>query len=397
MPAAHLLNVYNRADPVFVRGEGVWLFTRAGEAWLDCVSGIATNALGHAHPALRAALERQAAKLWHLSNMFRVEGQERLAAKLAERTFADRVFFTNSGAEAVECALKLARRYHHARGEPHRTVICSLQGAFHGRTYATINAGGNPAYLDGFGPSLPGYACVDRNDRGALEKALRATDTAALILEPVQGEGGARELPGDLLRWLRRECTRRGVLLIYDEVQSGMGRTGRLFAHQWHRGCEPDVMAVAKALGGGFPVGACLATEAAAAGMVPGCHGSTFGGNPLAMAVAQAAFDIIADPAFLDTVEATSGALRDGLEVLSDRYPAVIRDVRGKGMLVGVGIHPNNRAFMAAARDQRLLLAGGGDNIVRLLPPLNVSAPEVEEILRRFEATCASMTAAEAS
>ena len=397
MTASHLLDVYNRADPLFVRGEGAWLYTDTGEAWLDCVSGIATNALGHAHPVLRAALERQAGKLWHLSNMFRIDGQERLAAKLAADTFADRVFFTNSGAEAVECALKLARRYHHARGDTHRTMIHSLRGAFHGRTYATINASGNPAYLEGFGPSLPGYASLGLDDRPGIERALAADETAALILEPVQGEGGARELPGDLLRWLRRECTRRGVLLIYDEVQSGMGRTGRLFAHQWHRGCEPDVMAVAKALGGGFPVGACLATEAAAAGMVPGSHGSTFGGNPLAMAVAEAAFDIIADRAFLDRVEATSGALREGLEGVSARYPAVIRDLRGKGMLVGLGVHPNNRVFMAAARDQRLLLAGGGENIVRLLPPLNISAREVDEILRRFEATCASMTLAQAS
>ena len=397
MPASRLLNVYNRADPVFVRGEGPWLFDDSGRAWLDCVSGIACNALGHAHPRLRAALERQAGKLWHISNMFRIEGQERLAAKLTAHTFADRVFFTNSGAEAVECALKLARRYHYARGEAHRTTIYSLEGAFHGRTYATINAGGNPAYLDGFGPSLPGYASLALEDPPAIERALAAPDTAALLLEPVQGEGGARELPGDLLRWLRCQCSRRGVLLIYDEVQSGMGRTGQLFAHQWYRGCEPDVMAVAKALGGGFPVGACLASEAAASGMVPGCHGSTFGGNPLAMAVAETAFEIIADPAFLDTVQATSGALREGLQSLSARYPDVIRDVRGKGMLVGVGVHPTNRAFMAAARDQRLLLAGGGNNIVRLLPPLNISAREVDEILRRFDATCASMALAEAS
>jgi acetylornithine/N-succinyldiaminopimelate aminotransferase len=396
MTSSHLLDVYNRAEPLFVRGEGPWLFTRQGDAWLDCVSGIATNALGHAPPALRAALERQAAKLWHVSNMFRVEGQERLADKLAAATFADRVFFTNSGAEAVECALKLARRYHHTRGDAQRTMIYSLQGAFHGRTYATVNAAGNPAYLDGFGPNLPGYASLGVDDRAAMRRALERDDTAAIIVEPVQGEGGARELPGELLRWLRRECTARGVLLIYDEVQCGMGRTGRLFAHQWFRGCEPDVMAVAKALGGGFPVGACLASEAAAAGMVPGTHGSTFGGNPLAMEVAEAAFDIIADPAFLETVEVTSGSLRSGLEDLATRHPAIIRDVRGKGMLVGIGVHPNNRAVMAAARNQRLLLAGGGDNIVRLLPPLNIGRREIHEILHRFDATCAAMALAEA-
>ena len=397
MSQPHLLNVYNRAEPLFVRGEGSWLFTDRDEAWLDCVSGIATNALGHAHPALREALGRQAAKLWHVSNMFRVEGQERLATKLAAHTFADRVFFTNSGAEAVECALKLARRHHHASGHPERTVIYSLAGAFHGRTYATVNAAGNPAYLEGFGPALPGYAVLSSDDRSALDRALAAADTAAVIVEPVQGEGGAREMPSDLLRWLRLECTRRGVLLIYDEVQSGMGRTGRLFAHQWHGGCDPDVMTIAKALGGGFPVGACLSTEAASSGMLPGTHGSTFGGNPLAMAVAEAAFDIIADPAFLDTVEARSEKLRDGLKALAARHETIVREVRGKGLLVGVALHPNNRTFMAAARAQRLLLAGGGDNVVRLLPPLNISVEEVDEILRRFDATCVSMTMAQAS
>jgi len=397
MSQHHLLNVYNRAEPVFVRGQGPWLYTDSGEAWLDCVSGIATNALGHAPPQLCQALERQAGKLWHISNMFRVEGQERLAAKLVEATFADRVFFTNSGAETVECALKLARRYHFVKGRPERTVIHSLQGAFHGRTYATINAAGNPSYLEGFGPPLPGYATLAVDDRKALAAALAAPDTAAIIVEPVQGEGGARELPRAMLRWLRRECSRRDVLLIYDEVQCGMGRTGRLFAHQWHRGCEPDVMAVAKALGGGFPVGACLASEAAAAGMVPGTHGSTFGGNPLAMAVAEAAFDIIADPAFMDTVEVTATALREGLQAIAASHPDIVREVRGKGMLLGVGLYPNNRAFMAAAREQRLLVAGGGDNIVRLLPPLNLSAREAEQVLQRFAATCAGMTMAQAS
>jgi acetylornithine/N-succinyldiaminopimelate aminotransferase len=397
MSASQLLDVYNRAEPLFVRGEGPWLFTEGGERWLDCVSGIATNALGHASPVLRQALEQQSAKLWHVSNMFRVQGQERLASKLVARSFADRVFFTNSGAESVECALKLARRYHHVRGQPERTMIYGLRGAFHGRTYAAINAAGNPAYIEGFGPALPGYGVVDLEDREALAKAIGARTTAAVIVEPVQGEGGARELPGGLLRWLRRECTRGGVLLIYDEVQSGMGRTGRLFAHQWHRGCEPDVMAIAKALGGGFPVGACLASEAAAAGMVPGTHGSTFGGNPLAMAVAEAAFDTISNPAFLDTVEATSTMLRAGLEQLPAQHPDVIREIRGKGMLVGIALHPNNRAFMASAREQRLLVAAGGDNMVRLLPPLNISAHEVADIVRRFAATCSSMAMAQAS
>ena len=394
---SNLLEVYNRADLLFVRGDGPWLFTRSGEAWLDCVSGIATNALGHAHPRLREALERQARKVWHLSNMFRIEGQELLARKLAAHSFADRVFFTNSGAEAVECALKLVRRYYHAKGDTQRTVVYSLKGAFHGRTYATINAAGNSSYLDGFGPSLPGYAVLPATDRAALAKAIAASDTAAIIVEPVQGEGGAREIPGETLRWLRQQCTRNEVLLVYDEVQSGMGRTGRLFAHQWHQDCEPDVMALAKALGGGFPVGACLATEAASAGMLPGTHGSTFGGNPLAMAVADAAFDIISETAFLEHVEATSRAIRGGLRALAERHPGIVREVRGKGLLVGVALHPNNREFIAAARGQRLLLAGGGDNIVRILPPLNISKEEMHEILTRFDATCSAMTMARAS
>lgn len=397
MSQQHLLNVYNRAEPTFVRGTGPWLHSDTGEIYLDCVSGIATNALGHANPALRAALAGQAEKLWHVSNMFRIAGQERLAARLAAATFADRAYFANSGAEAVECALKLARRYQFVRGRPQRTVIHSLSGAFHGRTYATINAAGNPSYLEGFGERLPGYSVVSSDDRAALAAALARPDTAAVIVEPVQGEGGARDIPGPLLRWLRAECNRHDVLLIYDEVQSGLGRTGKLFAYQWHEGCEPDVMAIAKALGGGFPVGACLASERAASGMVPGSHGSTFGGNPLAMAVAEAAFGIIADEAFLEAVRNTAAFLREGLAAIAARHPLVVRDIRGKGLLIGIALHPNNRAFMAAARTQRLLVAGGGDNIVRLLPPLNLSRVEAAEVLRRFDATCAAIAVAEPS
>ncbi len=387
----HLLNVYNRAYPLFERGEGSWLFTPEGDAYLDCVGGIATNALGHAHPALVAALTGQAQKLWHISNMSRVEGQERLAGALTAASFADRVFFANSGTEAIECALKMARRYHFVRGAPERTMIYGFAGAFHGRSYAAINAAGNPAYVEGFGDRLPGYATLDLGDVKAIANAIATPTTAAIIVEPVQGEGGARDVPRALLRLIRGLCRRHGVLLIYDEVQAGMGRTGRLFAHQWHRGIEPDIMAVAKALGCGFPVGACLATEDAASGMAPGTHGSTFGGNPLAMAVANVAFDIIAAPETLTHVLDVAQLLRGGFESLRRNYPSIIRDIRGRGLLIGVALHPNNRAFVTAARDQKLLLAAGGDNIVRLLPALNISTADAGEALRRFEASCIAM------
>ncbi|WP_174292997.1 aspartate aminotransferase family protein [Sphingomonas bacterium] len=289
MTSDHLMTVYNRAPLAFVRGDGAWLYAEDGEAYLDCVGGIATNALGHCHPLMVAALIEQAGKLWHVSNMFRIPGQEQLAERLTRACFADRAFFANTGSEAVECALKTARRFHARRGAPERIDVIGFAGSFHGRTYAAINASGNPDYLDGFGPRLPGYVQIALEDQAGFEAAVAEPSVAAVIVEPVQGEGGARALSAaDLLR-LRRLCDTHGVLLIHDEVQSGMGRTGRLFAHQWVEGTEPDIMAVAKALGAGFPVAACLATETAASGMTPGAHGTTFGGNPLAMAVAIAA------------------------------------------------------------------------------------------------------------
>lgn len=385
---ANLMPVYNRAAPVFERGAGSWLYTVDGDAYLDCVSGIATNALGHAHPALVEALTVQAGKLWHISNIFRVPGQERLAQKLCAASFADVVFFANSGSEAIECALKTARRYHAVNNAPERVDIIGFAGSFHGRTYAAVNAAGNPSYLDGFGPRLPGYVQLELDQDEALRDAIARPATAAVIVEPVQGEGGARALDGAWLRRLREMCNAHGVLLIYDEVQAGMARTGRLFAHQWFDGCEPDVMAVAKALGGGFPVGACLATQAAAQGMVVGTHGSTFGGNPLAMAVAEAAFDIIHTPETLGNVERVAARLASGLAGLAPRYPDIIVDIRGKGLLVGVKLLPNNREFMVIAREEKLLVAGGGDNCVRMLPALNITLEEVDEAIARFEAAC---------
>lgn len=386
----HLMSVYNRAPVEVDRGEGCRLYATDGRAYLDCVAGIATDGLGHCHPALVAALTTQAARLWHVSNIFRIPGQEELARRLTDATFADVVFFGNSGSEAIECAIKTARRYHHVDGQPERIDIIGFAGSFHGRTYAAVNASGNATYLDGFGPRLPGYVQLDIDDADGLAAAIAAPTAAAVIVEPVQGEGGARALSGEWLRRVRDLCDTHGVLLIHDEIQSGMGRTGRLFAHQWFDGCAPDIMAVAKALGGGFPVGACLSTAAAAKGMVFGTHGSTFGGNPLAMAVGIAAFDLIADEAMLANARATGERLANGLNDLARRYPDLVVDVRGKGLLIGVKLVPNNREMMAAARDQGLLVAGGGDNCIRLLPPLTMTDAEADEALTRLEATFAA-------
>jgi acetylornithine/N-succinyldiaminopimelate aminotransferase len=388
----HIMGVYNRAPLAFERGRGAWLYAESGEAYLDCVAGIATTGLGHANPVLVKALEEQAEKLWHVSNIFRIPGQETLARKLTDATFADVVFFTNSGTEAVECALKLARKFHAANGEPERIDIIGFDGSFHGRSYAAVNASGNPSYLDGFGPRLPGYIQLPFGDLEAIEAAM-GPNVAAIIAEPVQGEGGARAWPDASLRRLRELCDEHGALLIYDEIQSGMGRTGKLFAHDWVEGAEPDVMCVAKALGGGFPIGACLATREAAKGMVVGTHGSTYGGNPLAMAVGNAAFDEIVKPELLANVREVAGYLTQQLSGLKDRYPDVIADIRGKGLLIGVKVIPNNREFMAMARDQHLLVAGGGDNCVRLLPALNITQDEARQAIERLEQTCEAFRA----
>ncbi|SER26268.1 aspartate aminotransferase family protein [Sphingobium sp. YR768] len=393
MGSSDLMAVYNRAPVEVERGDGVWLHATDGRSFLDCVAGIATNSLGHAHPALVAALTEQAGKLWHVSNIFRIPGQEALAHRLVENSFADVVFFGNSGSEAVECALKTARRYHSANGAPERIDIFGFVGSFHGRTYAAINAAGNPGYVEGFGPRLPGYEQLDIDDAAGIEAAIRRPTSAAVIVEPVQGEGGARALSEDWLRRLRQLCDETGTLLIYDEVQSGMGRTGKLFAHQWFDGVAPDIMAVAKALGGGFPVGATLATAQAAKGMVVGVHGSTFGGNPLAMAVGSAAFDLIAREETLENVRTISARLRAGLEALAARYPDIAVDVRGKGLLIGVKLVTNNREMMATARDHGLLVAGGGENCIRMLPSLLITATEADVAVTRLEAAFAATRA----
>ena len=388
VPADHLMGVYSRTPLAFERGEGVRLYTTDGEVYLDALAGIAVNALGHSHPKLIAALKAQADKLWHVSNIFTIPEQAKLASALTDATFADVVFFTNSGTEAVECAIKTARKFHWARGQEERIDIIGFDGSFHGRTLAAVNASGNPSYLEGFGPRMPGFLQLEFGDHEALKTAIASPTTAAVILEPVQGEGGARAVPDSCLRELRALCDQYGVLMILDEVQCGFSRTGKLFAYEW-AGIEPDIMAVAKALGGGFPIGACLATARAAAGMTPGSHGSTYGGNPLAMAVGLAAVQELCSPALLDHVAEVSGYFTQQLEGLQARNPDVVEEIRGRGLLIGLKLKTPNREFMQHARDERLLIAGGGDNCVRLLPPLVISVDEVREVVEKLERACA--------
>ena len=338
--SGHLMGVYNRAPLEVERGRGARLWATDGTEYLDCVQGISTNGLGHAHPVLVEAVKAQAEKLWHVSNIFRIPGQEALADALCESSFADVVFFTNSGTEAVECALKTARKYHSAKGAPERIDIYGFDGSFHGRTYGAINAAANPSYTEGFGPAMQGFHQLKWGDHDAIKAAIANPTTAAIIVEPVQGEGGCRAMPEQCLRGLRELCDEHGVLIIFDEVQCGMGRTGKLWAHEW-AGMSPDIMAVAKALGGGFPIGACLATARAASGMTVGVHGSTFGGNPLAMAVGLKALSLINTPETLANVNDIAGYLKQQLAGLQSRFPDVIVDVRGKGLLIGVKLVPN--------------------------------------------------------
>lgn len=391
-PAPAVMSTYARQDLVFSRGEGVWLETASGERYLDLASGVAVNALGHAHPRLVAALTAQAEKLWHTSNLYRVEGQERVAERLVEMTFADRVFFCNSGAEACEGAIKTARRYHFVNGQPERWRIVTFEGAFHGRTIATLAAGGNAKYLEGFGPEAPGFDHVPFGDHDALERAI-GPETAAIMIEPVQGEGGVRTVPDQCLKGLRDVCDDKGLLLIFDEVQSGVGRTGRLFAHEW-AGIAPDIMAIAKGIGGGFPVGAFLATEEAAKGMTAGTHGSTFGGNPLAMAVADTVLDVVSDRAFLLEVQSKALRFKQALEGLRDRFPDTIIEVRGRGLLMGLRLAPSltPAEVVKAAVGRKLLLVGAGDNVVRLLPPLNIADDEIAEAVARLTQAMADLS-----
>ncbi|MDQ0455229.1 aspartate aminotransferase family protein [Rhizobium paknamense] len=386
-----LFNTFARAPLRFERGEGVWLYTEGGDKYLDFGAGVAVTSCGHSHPHLVETLKSQAEKVWHLSNLYEIPDQERLARRLTEATFADKVFFTNSGAEALECAIKTARRYHFSKGQPERFHIITFEGAFHGRTIATIAAGGQAKYLEGFGPKAEGFDQVPFGDLDALNAAI--TDkTAALLIEPIQGEGGIRVVPNEFLRELRKICDEKGLLLILDEVQSGVGRTGRFFAHEW-AGVTPDIMAVAKGIGGGFPFGACLATEEAASGMVPGIHGTTYGGNPLAMAVGNAVLDVVLADGFLEQVRDVSLIFRQGLAALKDRFPDVIADVRGEGLMLGIKAVQPSGELLQALRQEHLLTVPAGDNVLRLLPPLTVTADEAREGLRRIEQAAEQLTA----
>jgi acetylornithine/N-succinyldiaminopimelate aminotransferase len=388
--SSHLLPVFARVDLAFERGEGVWLVATNGDRYLDFTSGVAVNALGHAHPHLVACLQEQATKLWHMSNLFKSPDGERLAARLCEQSFADFVFFANSGAEAMECAIKLTRKHHAAKGHPERYRIVTFEGAFHGRTLATLAATGSAKYLEGFGPPMDGFDQVQLGDLDAVKKAV-GPNTAGILIEPVQGEGGVRAAPHAFFKALRQLCDDKGLLLIFDEVQTGMGRTGELFAHR-RIGVTPDVMSLAKALGGGFPIGACLATADAAAGMTPGSHGSTFGGNPLAVASANAVLDVMLKPGFFEHVQQMSLLLKQKLASVVDRHPAVLSEVRGEGLLVGVKAVVPSGDLVAALRDQRLLTVGAGDNVVRFLPPLIVQAAEIEDSVERLERACVALS-----
>jgi acetylornithine/N-succinyldiaminopimelate aminotransferase len=389
--ASHLLPVYARVDLAFERGEGAWLIATNGERYLDFTSGVAVNALGHAHPHLVEAVTEQAKKVWHVSNLYRIPEAERVAGRLCAASFADVVFFANSGAEAMECAIKMARKYQSVSGKPERFRIITFEGAFHGRTLATLAAGGQKKYLEGFGPVVEGFDQVAFADLKATKAAI-GPETAAILIEPVMGEGGVRVVPPEFLRALRRLCDEHGLLLVFDEVQTGVGRTGQLFAYQ-HSGVTPDIMALAKALGGGFPLGACLATAEAAKGMVAGTHGSTFGGNPLAMAAAGALLDVVLGDGFLERVRRTSLILKQKLAEIRDRHPAVIAEVRGEGLLVGLRAVVPSSQLVDELRAEKMITVAAGDNVVRLLPPLIVSEDEVAEAVRRIDRACARIAA----
>ncbi len=378
-----IMPTYGRFDLAFERGEGAYVYTADGDRYLDCGAGIAVNALGHAHPALVAALQDQAGKLWHTSNLYQVPGQQKLADRLTELTFADTIFFTNSGAEACECAIKTARKYMSATGQPERYRLITIEGAFHGRTLATIAAGGQDKHLAGFGPEVDGFDQVPFDDLEAVKNAI-TDQTAGIMIEPIQGEGGIRPFKPDYLRGLRKLCDENGLLLIFDEVQTGVGRTGTLFAYE-QAGIAPDIMAVAKGIGGGFPMGACLATEEAAKGMTAGSHGSTFGGNPLAMAVGNAVLDVVTAPGFLTKVKETARSLRQQLGAVIDSHPTVFKGLRGEGLMIGLECEALNSDVVAALLDEKVLAVGAGDNVVRLLPPLIIGDAEVNEAVAALD------------
>ncbi|MBY6004269.1 aspartate aminotransferase family protein [Salipiger bermudensis] len=389
-----VLPTYSRAPLHFVKGEGTWLVEEDGRRFLDLGSGIAVNALGHAHPALVDALTRQAQNLWHVSNLYEIPQQQALADKLVAASFADTVFFTNSGTESCELAVKMARKYWYEKGHPEKTDIIAFTGSFHGRSSAGIAAAGSEKMVKGFGPLLPGFKHVAWGDHEALKAAIDDT-TGAILIEPVQGEGGIRPLPDQCLQGLRKLCDEKGLLLILDEVQCGIGRTGRLFAHEW-AGITPDIMMVAKGIGGGFPLGAVLATEEAASGMTAGTHGSTYGGNPLGCAVGCAVMDHVTDPAFLDGVNRKAGLLRQKLEGLVAAHPEIFEEVRGMGLMLGLKCKIAPADLVKAGYEALVITVPAADNVVRLLPPLTITEDEIGEAIARLD-TAASALATSAS
>ena len=389
MTIAPVLPTYNRAAVSFERGVGARAYTADGIEYLDFGAGVAVNSCGHAHPHLVQALSEQAAKIWHTSNIYQMPGQTKLAERLIAHSFADTVFFCNSGTEATELAIKMARKFHYVNGAPERVEIITFEGAFHGRTLAALAAGGQEKYLEGFGPKAAGFVQLPFGDHQALETAI-GPNTAAIYIEPVQGEGGIRPVPHQCLRGLRALCDKHGILLMFDEIQCGIGRTGKLFAHEW-AGITPDIMAVAKGIGGGFPLGAVLATENAARGMVAGTHGSTFGGNPLATAVGNAVLDVVLGEGFLDNVLRQSINLKQKLERLKDQHPTIVEDIRGSGLMMGIKCKVPNTALQKAALDEKLLIIGAGDNVVRLLPPLIVTDADVTEAVNKLERACVAL------
>jgi len=387
-----VMPTYARVDIAFEKGEGSYLFDEQDNRYLDFCTGIATASLGHAHPHLVKALSDQAGKVWHTSNLYRIPGQERLAERLVENSFADLAFFCNSGAEAMEACIKMARKYQSATGHPERYRIVTIEGAFHGRTLATLAAGGQEKHLEGFGPVMEGFDHVPPGDIEAMKNAI-GPETAAILVEAVQGEGGVNVMAPNYLKSLRKLCDDEGILLVMDEVQTGMGRTGTLFAYEWE-GVTPDIMGLAKALGNGMPIGACLATSKAAIGMTPGTHGSTYGGNPLAVAAANAVLDVMLEDGFFDHVKRISGLLNQKLAGIVDAHPDVIESVRGQGLLIGLKCKVTNLDLVDALRGEGVLTVGAGDNIVRLIPPLVVSENEVEEAMSALERACEKLEAA---
>jgi acetylornithine/N-succinyldiaminopimelate aminotransferase len=384
-----MLPAYARVDLAFERGDGVWLTATGGERYLDFGSGVAVNALGHSHPHLVAALQEQAAKVIHVSNLYRIPEGERLADRLCAASFADTVFFANSGAEAMEGVIKMVRKYQSANGHPERYRIITFEGCFHGRTLATLAAAKNPKHMDGFGPMLDGFDQVPLGDLEAVKRAI-GPETAGILIEPVQGEGGVRSPPPQFFRDLRALCDEHGLLLAFDEVQTGLGRLGELFGYQ-KLGVTPDVMGLAKGLGGGFPIGAVLGTAEASKGMTPGTHGSTFGGNPLAVAAGNAVLDVLLEPGFLEHVRQTALHFKQRLAEVKDRHPSVIAEVRGEGMLIGLRSVVPYGELIDALRDEKLLTVGAGDNVARLLPPLIVNDDEIAEAVARIDRACTAI------